>query len=105
MFFWFGIVAMSSLMENLAGVPFSRQWTIRVSRAPRIEIDEGAPWAIEPPQENYAPPTVSSPLVGKPLNYSGDEDIGVTTTERITTFATSSRTSSYNIERKPLPSH
>ncbi|KAH8796380.1 hypothetical protein BGZ57DRAFT_998130 [Hyaloscypha finlandica] len=104
MFFWFGIVAMSSLMENLAGVPFSRQWTIRVSRAPRIEIDEGAPWAIEPPQENYAPPTVSSPLVGKPLNYSGDEDIGVTTTERITTFATSSRTSSYNIERKPLPS-
>lgn len=49
MYFWYGFVALSSLLENLAGVPFTRQWTIRVSRAPKVEISPDAPWVIPEP--------------------------------------------------------
>src|SRR5271163_4723006 len=43
MYFWVFFVAASSLIENYAGVPFSKQWTIRVSRAPRVRISDDAP--------------------------------------------------------------
>lgn len=37
------MVVLSSLLENFAGVPFSKQWTIRVSAAPKIRISDSAP--------------------------------------------------------------
>lgn len=41
---WYFFVVVGSLLENLAGVPFSKQWTMRVSRVPRsISISEDAP--------------------------------------------------------------
>jgi hypothetical protein len=41
---WYFIVAVSSLIENVALVPFTKQWTIRVSRAPTgLQISEDAP--------------------------------------------------------------
>ncbi|KAI2629549.1 hypothetical protein GGR54DRAFT_267464 [Hypoxylon sp. NC1633] len=41
---WYLIVVLSSLLENFALVPFSKQWTIRVSTAPSsISISEDAP--------------------------------------------------------------
>lgn len=40
---------MSSLFENLAGVPFTRQWSIRVWRAPRVKFFAGAPLVIKRP--------------------------------------------------------
>lgn len=41
---WYLLVAISSLIENVALVPFTKQWTIRVSTAPTgIEISEDAP--------------------------------------------------------------
>ncbi|KAI1382380.1 hypothetical protein F4677DRAFT_24702 [Hypoxylon crocopeplum] len=41
---WYLIVALSSLLENFALVPFTKQWTIRVSTAPSsISISEDAP--------------------------------------------------------------
>src|SRR5271170_5132036 len=44
MYFWYLMVVVSSLFENFAGVPFSKQWTIRVSRAPSgLRISEDAP--------------------------------------------------------------
>lgn len=46
MFFWYGCVAFASLLENFAGVPFTRQWKLRVSRAPKVEISPDAPWSI-----------------------------------------------------------
>ncbi|KAK6517417.1 hypothetical protein TWF281_004074 [Arthrobotrys megalospora] len=42
MFFWYGIMAISTILANVAGVPFSRQLTIRVSRCPKVEIDPEA---------------------------------------------------------------
>jgi hypothetical protein len=42
------MVAFSSLLENYAGVPFTRQWTIRVSQAPEtIEVSEHAPKVVD----------------------------------------------------------
>jgi hypothetical protein len=43
MYFWYGSVVLSSLLENYAGVPFSKQWTLRVSKAPKVRISEDAP--------------------------------------------------------------
>ena len=43
MYFWYATVVLSSLLENYAGVPFSKQWTVRVSRAPKVRISEDAP--------------------------------------------------------------
>ncbi|KAK1835009.1 hypothetical protein QBC39DRAFT_299898 [Podospora conica] len=46
---WYLVLAISSLLENYALVPFSRQWTMRVSMAPAgIEISENAPMAFPP---------------------------------------------------------
>lgn len=43
MWLWYLTVAVSSMVENCAGVPFTHQWTLRVSRAPRVRISEDAP--------------------------------------------------------------
>lgn len=43
MFFWYLMVACASLLENFASVPFTRQWTLRVSRAPKVRISDDAP--------------------------------------------------------------
>lgn len=48
MWLWYLIVAASSILENYAGVPFSHQWTLRVSRAPKIRISEDAPLVRQP---------------------------------------------------------
>ncbi|KAF3480427.1 uncharacterized protein GIQ15_05774 [Arthroderma uncinatum] len=41
---WYMVVALSSLFANFAGIPFTRQWTIRVSKAPgSIRISDDAP--------------------------------------------------------------
>lgn len=38
------MVALSSLLENFAGVPFTKQWTMRVSKAPgTVDISDDAP--------------------------------------------------------------
>lgn len=78
MFLWYSIVAVSSLLENLAGVPFSHQWTIRVSRAPKIEISDDAPWVIsELPQKNETP--ISDPTSSQMAkSSSGADDIFIT---------------------------
>lgn len=44
MYFWYLMVALSSLLENLASVPFTRQWTLRISRAPKLTISDDAPY-------------------------------------------------------------
>lgn len=54
MFIWYIVVAFSSVLENFAGVPFTKTWTIRVWRAPQVDIDERAPWVIPPTPENRA---------------------------------------------------
>lgn len=41
--FWYLMVLSSSLLENWASVPFTRQWTLRVSRAPKVQVSEDAP--------------------------------------------------------------
>ena len=44
MYVWYFLVVVTSIMENLAGVPFSESWTMRISRAPStIAISEDAP--------------------------------------------------------------
>jgi hypothetical protein len=43
MYFWYICVVLSSFLENVAGVPFTQQWTLRVSRAPRLRISPDAP--------------------------------------------------------------
>jgi hypothetical protein len=43
MYFWYFCVVLSSFLENIAGVPFTRQWTLRVSRAPELRISSDAP--------------------------------------------------------------
>src|SRR6266487_3790617 len=93
MYFWFAIVAASSLLDNLAGVPFSHQWTIRVSRAPNIQIDEDAPWVIpEIPELNgYA---ISGPKMT--ISQSERDQISIS-------IADQPSNPSINIPRKPVP--
>lgn len=37
------MVACSSVLESIASIPFTHQWTMRVSKAPKIRISEEAP--------------------------------------------------------------
>jgi len=58
MYVWYSVVAFSSILENYAGVPFTKQWTMRVSKAPEgIEISDDAPILVECPRdiENHIP--------------------------------------------------
>lgn len=58
---WYLILAVSSLLENCALVPFSRQWTMRVSMAPAgIEISENASMAFPPLHAVRKPPYAAS---------------------------------------------
>jgi hypothetical protein len=43
MYLWYLMVVFSTFFENIAGVPFSKQWTLRVSKAPRMRISDDAP--------------------------------------------------------------
>jgi hypothetical protein len=44
MFFWYALVAATAILENLAGMPFTHQWTMRISKAPAtIRISEDSP--------------------------------------------------------------
>ena len=56
MWLWYLTVAASSILENIAGVPFTEQWTLRVSRAPRVRISKDAPFVKRPgPTTVYRP--------------------------------------------------
>jgi len=63
MFFWYVFVAISSLLDNVAGVPFTRQFTIRVSRVPTVRISDDAPWVI--PEPVPEPPPKSPDLTAQ----------------------------------------
>lgn len=43
MWFWYLMLVLSSLLENFASVPFTKQWTLRISRSPKVRISEDAP--------------------------------------------------------------
>ena len=49
MWLWYLLLAASSILENIASVPFTQQWTLRVSRAPKVRISEDAPLVRQPP--------------------------------------------------------
>lgn len=53
MYFWYFIVAIASLLENFSGVPFTRQWTLRISRAPAgLELAPDLPRVFPDQAEN-----------------------------------------------------
>ncbi len=54
MFVWYMFVCISAILENFAGVPFTHTWTIRIWRAPPVDIDKDAPWVISPTDENVS---------------------------------------------------
>ena len=55
------MIAGSSLLENFASVPFTRQWTLRVSRAPRVRISDDAPIVRMSGRESVVSNTGPSP--------------------------------------------
>lgn len=70
MLFWYSMVAISSILENIAGVPFTQQWTLRVSRAPKLRISDDAPsvrFLEEPISRIVFPPRLS--LSTNPPSY------------------------------------
>lgn len=83
MLFWYSMVAISSILENIAGVPFTHQWTLRVSRAPKLRISDDAPSVrfLEKPVSRTAfPPRLS--LSTSPPSYpaaqNDEEDFSFT---------------------------
>jgi hypothetical protein len=78
MYFWYSFVAISSLIENLASVPFSNDWTIRVSRAPEVLISDDAPWVTpeypEPPKQEMQSPN-STPFKIARKSLAREEEI------------------------------
>lgn len=51
------MVAIASILENSAGVPFTDNWTMRVSKAPQgLLISGGAPIAVPGPGDNNQDP-------------------------------------------------
>ena len=80
MYFWYVFVAITSLLDNLAGVPFTRQYTVRVCRAPKVRISDDAPCVI--PERKSQPPPKSPDLNGLSKNTpAGPDDITVMTTQ------------------------
>ncbi|KAH8886644.1 hypothetical protein GQ53DRAFT_341669 [Thozetella sp. PMI_491] len=51
MFVWYLGVAFSSILENFAGVPFTKTYTIRAWRAPPVVVDDQSPW-VRPPGDH-----------------------------------------------------
>ena len=73
MWIWYLIVIASSILENYAGVPFSHQWTLRVSRAPKVRISEDAPLVRQPqctPVVRQLEDTLSDTAPGKSKSTS-----------------------------------
>ena len=70
MWLWYLTVAASSILENIAGVPFTDQWTLRVSRAPRVRISEDAPLVRQPKHTTVFRPAEDN-LSDVPLDKSG----------------------------------
>lgn len=68
-------MVISSLLENVAGVPFTRQWTVRVSRAPKVRISDDAPWVIpeHPLQPQPEAQTNSSKQAGQSTQRTIDD--------------------------------
>jgi hypothetical protein len=97
MYFWFAIVVSSSLLDNLAGVPFSLQWKIRISPAPHVAIDEDAPWVIDPKSFEKAKHLISK-SVGRVRNYSQD------TGHELVTSNTGTSATPFFVHRNPAPS-
>ena len=56
MFFWYFTVASSYLLENFASVPFTHQWTLRISYASKIRISDNAPYVSSKYLQQYPPP-------------------------------------------------
>jgi hypothetical protein len=65
MYLWYGIVCVSSILENFAGVPFTKTWTIRVWRAPKVTVDPDSPWVILPPTNTTAAEEEEYPRQGQ----------------------------------------
>ena len=63
MFFWYLMLASSSILENFATVPFTRQWTLRVSRAPRVRISDDAPLVRQISRTSSVPTTALDTVV------------------------------------------
>lgn len=62
MFFWYLMLASSSILENFASVPFTRQWTLRVSRAPKVRISDDAPLVSQASRISLVPYTAHGPV-------------------------------------------
>lgn len=45
-FTWYSITIFASVLENYANTPFAKDWVMRVSRAPQLQISQDAPWVI-----------------------------------------------------------
>lgn len=44
MWFWYLLVAVASVIENIAGIPFTQNWTMRITKSPHnIQISHDAP--------------------------------------------------------------
>jgi hypothetical protein len=77
MWSWYVCVAISSIIDSIAGVPFTKQWTVRVSRAPKIEVSDDAPWVIPDPEH----PAATTPRRTSYKNPSVSEDPVLETSE------------------------
>lgn len=86
MFFWYAFVAASSLLDNLAGVPFTRQYTIRVCRAPKVRISDDAPWVI--PEHELQPPPRSPDRKTPDVQALGNKARSSLSTQDDLTFVT-----------------
>lgn len=78
MFFWYIMVAISSLLENLASVPFTHQWTLRISRDPQVRISGLAPLVAKTSSAPNTPnekPHDSNIQKMSPLNVEIHEDV------------------------------
>lgn len=69
MWLWYLTVAASSILESIAGVPFTEQWTLRVSHAPRVRISEDAP-LVRIPEPTTVFRSADDNLSDIPLNTS-----------------------------------
>ena len=70
MWLWYLTLAASSILENLAGVPFTDQWILRVSRAPTVRISEDAPLVRQPKPTTVFRPAEDN-LSDVPFDKSG----------------------------------
>ncbi|KAL9013160.1 MAG: hypothetical protein Q9173_002134 [Seirophora scorigena] len=65
MWIWYLTSAASSILENCTGVPFTEQWTLRLSRPPRVRISEDAPLVRQPKTTLVCGPTEDNHLLDR----------------------------------------